>query len=494
MAPAQRAFTEALQHHQARRLKEARAGYERALRLRPDYAEAHNNLGSLLGDLGDQEAALVQFTAALALRPDYAMAWLGRGTAHWARHEPEAAMAAYRAAIAAQPDFFPAHNFLALLLGEEGRFTEGLASAKAALHLQPHHPEAHNTQGNLLRGAGQLEAAIASYRQAIALQPAYADAHFNLGQALLAAGRFAEGWREYEWRWATEQMANARPRFAARLWRGEAGRGERLLLHAEQGFGDMLQFCRYAPLAAAQGYEILLEVPAPLVRLMGSLEGVSAVIPRGAARPEFDLHCPMMSLPLCLRTRLESVPGSLPYLQAPAEAAAHWEARLAARGEGLRVGFAWAGNPSPERPARAAMDRRRSIDPAFLAPLAALPGLLSVSLQRGGPAFPEEAALFDAMEEMEDFADTAALVSRLDLVVTVDTAVAHLAGALGRPVWLLDRSDPCWRWMSGRDDSPWYPGLRIFRQTAPGDWPGVIARLRAALEEAAGRPCLAAQG
>jgi hypothetical protein len=389
-------------------------------------------------------------------------------------------------ALAEKPDFAAAHDARALVLTEEGRFADALADADAAVRLAAREAQTQNTRGNVLRALGRLDEAIAAYRQAVTLQPQYADGHFNLAQALLAAGAFAEAWREYEWRWATPQMAAAQRRFAAPLWTGEAGVGQRLLVHAEQGLGDVLQFCRYIPLLAECGFSVIFEVPRPLARLCASLAGGADIVIQGERLPPFDLHIPLMSLPGRFGTRLESIPAAIPYLAPDPTARALWRARLDGLGRGLRVGLAWAGNPSLDRPSRAAMDRRRSLAPARLETLWSVPGLRFVSLQKGGPALPDGLPVFDAMAEMVDFADAAALVAELDLVIAVDSAVAHLAGALGRPVWLLDRSDPCWRWLLGRRNSPWYPSLALYRQPAPGDWDSVLAAVLRDLRALAG--------
>jgi tetratricopeptide (TPR) repeat protein len=472
---AQRAFTTAVGHHQAGRLAEAVTFYRRALALHPPYVEAQQNLGSALSDQGQLDAAVACFHRALGLRPDYPMAHLNLGNAYWAQGRAEEAIAAYDKAIALRPDFAEAHTFRAIVLGEEGLTEPAIAACRRALMFRPGFPDAHNTLGNLLRMTGRVAEAVGCYRRALALAPDYPDAHFDLGMALLALGEFEAGWPEYEWRWKTPQMMAAARRLPQPQWRGEPAAGRRLLIHAEQGFGDTLQFCRFAPLAAARGMAVLLEVPRPLARLCGSLPGVEAVVPLGETLPEFDLHCPMASLPLVLGTTLATIPASVPYLAAEAAAVAAWRERLPA--EGLRVGLVWAGNPSPDRPSRAAMDRRRSLAPDRLQGLLAVPGAHFVSLQKGGPTLPAHAPVTDLMAEVADFADTAALVANLDLVIAVDTAVAHLAGALGRPVWLLDRFDPDWRWMTGRPDSPWYPSLRIYRQPAPGDWESVLAEV-----------------
>ena len=361
------------------------------------------------------------------------------------------------------------HHGMGAGLAALGRLEDAIACHRRALALRPDFPEAHNSLGTALRDAGRPEEALACFRRAVALRPDYPLAHVNLAMALLARGEFAAGWQEYEWRWRLH--ATDRPRsFPAPQWRGEPAQGRRLLLHSEQGLGDTLQFCRYAPLAAARGFRVRLQVQHSLVRLLRSLPGVEQVVGTNDPAPEHDLHCPLLSLPLAFGTTPGTIPSAPAYLQADPAQQAQWQARLAGV-EGLRVGLAWAGNP------RLAADRRRSIPPEHLAALAGVPGLRLFSVQKGGPAMPASLPLIDCMAEMADFADTAALVGNLDLVVSVDTAVAHLAAALGKPVRLLDRFDCCWRWPAGQGGSAWYPTLRVFRQPRPGDWAAVIAQL-----------------
>ena len=483
-APAQVALAEAIRLHQAGQLDAAVPRYRRSLTLSPDQPDALQNLAGALNDLGRPAEALALLDRALALRPLYPIAHFTRGNALWALEQADDAIAAYGVALSQKPDFAAVFEARSLVLAGEGRFGDALADAEAALRLAPHDPYAHNARGNALRALGRLEEAIGSYSRAIALAPDYADGQFNRAQSLLAAGRLDEAWSGYEWRWQTPQMIAQHRRFAIPLWQGEAagsepgapqpGTGKRLLIHAEQGLGDTLQFCRYLPMVAALGFTVILEVPRPLARLCATLEGVTEIVVQGEALPAFDRHLPLMSLPGRFRTTLASIPARTPYLAADNAAADLWRARLDGFGGGLRVGLAWAGNPSPGNPARGAMDRRRSIAPARLAPLRDVPGVRFVSLQKDGPRLPDSLPVFDAMDEMGDFADSAALVSALDLVIAVDSAVAHLAGALGKPVWLLDRTDPCWRWLLGRRDSPWYPSLTIYRQETAGDWESVL--------------------
>jgi lipoprotein NlpI len=432
----------------------------------------------------DAEAAYRQ---AVALRPDDPEALLDLGRAVKAGGKLDEAEACYRRAIALKPDHPVAHNNLGNVLRALGRLEEATVSLRTAIHLRPDYAEAHSNLGIVSQRLRLLDEAAACYRRAIALRPDLAEAHTNLAMTLLSRGDLAEGWQEYEWRWQLPSMAAARRSFAQPQWRGEAAEGRTLLVHAEQGFGDTLQFCRYAPLAAARGLRVVMEVQPSLVRLLGSLAGVDHVIAYGDTLPAFDLHCPMLSMPLALGTTLGTIPGIAGYLRADAAQAAAWGARLAGEEGGPRVGVVWSGQPSHRMPLGATLDDRRSIEPGRLARLFSVPGVRFFSLQKDGPAAPAEFPLTDAMAEMHDFADTAALVANLDLVVAVDTAVAHLAGALGKPVWLLDRFDPCWRWLAGRDDSPWYPAtLRFYRQRRPGDWDQVVADVARDLRGLAG--------
>ena len=348
---------------------------------------------------------------------------------------------------------------------------EAAALFRRAVQLRPDLAQAHNNLGATLRDLGRPDQALPCFRTAIALSPDYAMAHKNLAMVLLAQGVMPLGWQEYEWRWKLPAMAASLARFPQPQWRGEPAAGRTLLAHAEQGLGDTVQFCRYATLAAARGLRVTVQAPRPLLRLLRTLPGVDRVVETGAPPPAADLHCPMLSLPLAFGATLATIPAPLGYLRAdPAQAhAAGLRLNRSAAGK-LRIGLAWAGNPA------LAADRRRSLRPEQLVPLSGLRAAHLVSLQRGSRP-PPGLALADPMPDARDLADTAALIANLDLVISVDSVVAHLAAALGKPVWLLDRFDPCWRWLAGRSDSPWYPTLRIYRQSQPGDWPGVLARV-----------------
>jgi tetratricopeptide (TPR) repeat protein len=322
----------------------------------------------------------------------------------------------------------------------------------------------------------------------LAIKPDYAEAHFHKGLACLRLGDFEPGWREYEWRRRTKDWAIPERNFLQLEWSGKDPlAGKTILLYAEQGFGDTIQFCRYAQLIASDA-RVVLEVPSALVLLLSSLKGIAQIVARGEPLPPFDLYCPLLSLPHAFGTTLATIPGEVPYLAADAAKAIAGRQRLADL-PGLRVGLVWSGNPRLWKVDTSIMDRRRSISVEQFRALAAVRGVSFVSLQKGEAASqtrPSGMVIHDWTSELHDFADTAALIEALDLVISVDTSVAHLAGALGKPVWLLNRFDTCWRWLLGRDDSPWYPTLRQFRQSEAGDWDGVLTPVRQALTQLVG--------
>jgi tetratricopeptide (TPR) repeat protein len=418
--------------------------YDDSLHLQPDHAGALCASGCLLQEFGRFEAAIIRYEAALAARPDFSTAWRNLGTAMQTLGQYEAAISAYRNAV----------------------------------RLDPGDADAHSALGAALTEAGRPGEAEASFATALALAPDNADAHFNLGLALLKAGHLAEGWAEHEWRARGILPPHG---IGCPQWRGEPAAGKVILLHAEQGFGDTIQFIRYLPLVAARGLRVVLDVPCPLHRLAESLPGLQTMQGKGTPRPEIDLHCPLMSLPFAFETELSSIPATIPYLAPPADCLEMWRDRVPP-GCGLQVGLVWAGNPRPGEARSHAVDQRRSVDLATLAPLAQVPGVRWFSLQKDRRDPDADAFAFtDLMPLVTDFADTAALIGALDLVIAVDTAVAHLAGALGKPVWMLSRFDGCWRWLQGRDDTPWYRTMRLYRQEAPGDWGGAVARMAADL-------------
>lgn len=456
-------------------IAEAEAAYQQALSANPAHVETLNNLGNLYSNQEKLSEAIGCYHRAIKARPDYVMPYNNMGLCLVTLGKLDEAERYYRQALAIVPDYPEAMNNLAIVMRMRGQFFEGKALLEKALALRPNYVEALNNLGNACKDCGDAEAAIGYYKKALHIDDT-PDYRHNLALALLMVGKFRDGWKEYEQRWATKQMAGAEKSFAQPHWRGEAGEGRTLLMTHEQGFGDTLQFCRYAALAQGRGLRVVIEVPAPLKRIMASLEGVE-VVAHGEALPVFDFHCPMMSLPVAFKTELETIPASIPYLTPPPELAEQWRVRLAEE-KRLRVGLVWAGSSRWHSQDLVATDRRRSVTPETFAPLFDVPGVAFYSLQKTGAPMPPEFGVTDFMGECHDFADTAALLVNLDLLISVDTAMVHLAGAMGRPIWMLNRFDSCWRWLQKREDSPWYPSLRQFRQTQPGDWGGVMMRVR----------------
>jgi tetratricopeptide (TPR) repeat protein len=458
------------------RYVEAADSFRAAIALRPEVAPLHYNLGAALHAAGDPARAAVSFREAARLAPDEAENHHALGIALGLSEQPEIGAAAFREALRLRPDEAAWHTELGFLLMESRRMEEAEVHFMAALHLAPERPDALHDLGNCLSEAGREAEAMACYDEALRLDPDHARSRCARAVIDLVNGRMEVGWEGYEARF--EAWLRVKGRFGVPPWRGEALEdGQVVLLHAEQGFGDTIQFCRYVPLVGAKAH-VVLEVQEPLVRLLSTLVGDAQIIPAGAQLPRFDRHCPLLSLPLAFGTRLENVPANVPYLAADPVQVAEWQVRLADC-PGLRVGVVWAGTREHIH------DRRRSIPAAQFDALAGIRDVSFVSLQKGGGDDRPAIVTHDWTMSLNDFSETAALVCALDLVISVDTAVAHLAGALGRPVWLLNRFDTDWRWLRDRSDSPWYPSLRQFRQNRWGDWSGVLAAVRVALEEAA---------
>jgi tetratricopeptide (TPR) repeat protein len=523
---------------EAGRPDDAARAYRRALSLRPGYPEAENNLGHALLALGESEAALDIFTAlrerapgqaephanvgaacfnlrrfddsarayeaALALRPGDVELWRKRLGAEQARGAGDAVIACLRAIQSLRPDdagtlhdlgkrlikpapeeaaalltrvlaLQPDHLEAVLLLAGTLLLLDRCEEALAALDAFPVTPETEASvlasRGTVLRNLMRLEEAEAVLTRAVTVQPDHASAVFSLGLQHLMAGRYDIGFALYEQRFAASLPERV---MEAPRWRGEDFHGRTLLVHAEQGLGDTLQFCRFVPQAARFG-RVLVMAPPSLLSLLGTLDGAEGIFSDAAPPPAHDLQIPMMSLPAALGTTLESLP-CLPYLRADAERMASWQARLAGCG-GLKIGLCWAGNPENTQ------DRARSIPFGQMAALLAVPGMHFVSLQKDHAERYAAANFSDFTGALGDFAETAALIGALDLVISVDTSVAHLCGALGRPLWLLNRFNTEWRWMADRADSPWYPGHRLFRQPRPHDWAPVLNDVRTALYE-----------
>jgi len=450
---------------------------DKARALAPDDISVLNQHANALLSLGRPRDALAEFQQVLARDPRHLEARINCGLAQAALGSSEQALAEFDTALALAPGHPIVQFNRGVALLKLGRYTEALAANDAALAAAPDHPGALLNCGRALAQLNHLDAAIASYEALIARHKDHADAHSNLALTLLTRGDYRRGFAEYEWRWRRTGMPASKTR--GRLWLGEFPLARKtILLHAEQGLGDTIQFTRYVPQLVAAGATVVLEVPPELKPLMAGFGGASTVIARGEALPPFDVHCPLGSLPLALHTEPATVPTEIPYLAADAARVAKWSARIDAL-PGPRVAIAWSGNAGHEN------DRNRSITFGQLAPLfnntAAFVGVQRDVRDSDAAALAAETRVTSIGSELEDFGDTAAVLALCDLVIAVDTAVVHLAGAMGRPVWVLVPFAPDWRWGLTGETTPWYPTARLFRQTSPGDWDGVIARVAAEL-------------
>ena len=452
------------------RLREAEAACRAAIRFRPDLQAAHAHLGMALAEQDRLGEAIDAYQMAMRSGPPRCEILCNFANALARAGRLNDAEALCRRAIKLKSDFAPAYSSLASISMAQGRLDEAEALGRKALALKPDLVEAHANLGAILGEMGQYQQAIAAHRQTLALKPDHPAAHWNLACALLLHGELEAGWPEYEWRWRLKDHPPARV-FAQPQWRGEDVRGKRILIHAEQGFGDTLQFVRYVPMVADRGGTVILETQGELGSLLQSVKGVTTLVARGESLPDFDLHCPLLSLPLAFGTTLQTIPAAIPYLHPQEQTVGEWQARLGGEeGRPLRVGLVWAGRTAHRH------DQTRSMTLEMLEPLAGIANVQFYSLQKGREQ--SRAWLIDHTALLTDFAQTAALIANLDLVIGVDTAVVHLAGAMGKPVWLLLSAVPEWRWLLDRPDTPWYPTMRLFRQKSRGDWSGVAEEVR----------------
>ena len=484
------AFDDAIQHHQSGRLAEAEAIYRQILAVRPRHGGTLHLLGIIAHQLGKNEVAVDLISQSIALEPGFADFHCNLGNALLDLGRVDEATAEYRRAIQIQPGLPKAHNNLGNALSENGKLEDATASYRQAIAvysraitLKPDLAEAHTNLGTALGDKGRLDEAIAAHRQAIALKPDFPDAHHNMGLAMLLHGKFLEGWEEHEWRWKCRDFARLPRNFTQPQWDGGPIEGRTILLQAEQGIGDAIQFIRYLPLVAQRGGRIIIQCQPQLKRLFQVMVPDLTVLEGSQPLPTFDTHLPLLSLSRIFATDLASIPQNVPYLHAGTENAAIWRNRLKTCSVSLKVGLVWAGNPAFKT------DRLRSPRHLSLyAPLGRVEGVQFFSLQKGEAASqartpPAGMTLHDWTDELRDFADTAALAENLDLIITSDTSMAHLAGAMGKRVWVMLPFSADWRWLRDRSDSPWYPTMRLFRQRRPAAWEPVVDEVRGELEE-----------
>lgn len=466
--------------HALKRDAEALDCLDKALALRPGDVAALENRGNALLALGRAQEALSCYDAILARDPRHAAALLNRGSARASLGGAETALADFDAVLALMPGHPLALYNRGNALLDLGRYTQAIAAYDAAIVAAPNHTPAWNNRGRALQALSRHAEALASFDKALALQKDYADAHFNRALSLLTLGDLARGFEQYEWRWKRSGMRDPRRGYGKPLWLGEFPLARKtILLTAEQGLGDTIQFARYAPLIAQSGARVVLEVQPELKDILARIDGVASCHARGEPLPPYDLQCPLGSLPLALKTEPASIPAAIPYLRVDESRLAQWRPRLEAL-PGKRVALAWAGNVQHPN------DRNRSIHLKLLEPLLALEGLSFLSIQRelrGNDAelLARHANVTHLGGELADMADTAAIATLADLTLSVDTSVVHLAGALGRPLWVMLAFAPDWRWTLESEHSRWYPQARLIRQPALGDWPSVVATLHAEL-------------
>jgi tetratricopeptide (TPR) repeat protein len=444
---------------------------QQAVEIDPGQASYHFDLGLVLCQLGDLEGSEAAYRRALLVNPEFPQALNNLGNLLRRSHAPVEAVACFRRVLQNKPDYADARYNLGLALQSLDRLEDAEACYQRVMKEVPGHHAASNNCANVLMGLGRIQEALSRYEHAVRLDPANREYRVNAGMAQLLEGDFRQGWQNYA----------SRPAPAAtgmRLWNGEHLKGSSILLLSEQGLGDTIQFIRYARLLGLEGGRVHAFCPPALAELLESAAGLECVVPDDQAPPSCDWYAPLLHLPAVFGTRIGTIPADIPYLKADPDRIRKWGAWIGAEtspSSHLRIGIAWRGGPDHWN------DRNRSINPACLTALNRLPAVKFFSLQKGQPRGCEGLDFVPLPRDLGNFADTAALIMHLDLVISVDTSVAHLAGALGQPVWLLLPFAPDWRWMRGRDDSPWYPGMRLFRQPRRGEWLPVMEQIREAL-------------
>ncbi|MEA2709005.1 MAG: hypothetical protein QOF78_1606, partial [Phycisphaerales bacterium] len=441
---------------------------------------AHNALGLALVQQGKLDSAILAWQRAIQLKADFSEAHANLGAALAKQDKHSEAAKVLRRAVQLNPKFPAAQNNLANVLSELEEMDEAIVHWQAAVELSPNYFDALTNLGRALQLRGEQARSLELLERAVAIKPDDPDARFLRGLGLLTAGDLPRGFADYHFRLACKDFDVHGRTFPQPAWNGEDVAGKTFLIHTEQGLGDTIQFIRYAPLLAARGARVIVECPPNLADLLRTVDGVAEVIARPHAPPPFDVHAAVLDLPRLFGTTLETIPADVPYVSVDPDRAQKWSTELASEAPHNRIGLVWSGNP------KHANDRNRSIPLREFEPLAAMSHLTFFNLQKG-PAAGQmsdstlKLKLIDHTTRLQTFADTAALIAQLDLVITVDTSVAHLAGALGKPVWVLLPKVADWRWMLERTDSPWYPTMRLFRQQTAGDWATVLRELQAEL-------------
>ncbi|CAK0749687.1 Tetratricopeptide repeat protein [Azospirillaceae bacterium] len=464
--------------HRAGQLKEAVQGYIHVLKLDPNNVDALHLSGLVLRASGKNPDAEKMIRRAIALRPTFVEAHYNLGNTLSALGKVDEAIESYEHAISLQPDHTTALYNLGNLHRNQGKFDDAVACFQKAVKYKPSYAEAWHNLANVFKEMGEIILAVEIYRKTLSLVPDLAEAHYNLGLSLMALGQFEEGFREYEWRWKVDTFPSPKRNFSQPQWDGSAFPGRCLLVHAEQGLGDVIQFCRYLPMLPSRsgGGRVMLECLPSQMGLLGRLEGVDAVVPAGQPLPPFDLQVPILSLPFIFKTSLETIPNACPYLTPNPERVSLWRNRMGEQQDVVRIGLVWAGNP------RHGNDKNRSLSLRQFFGLPMQKMIKYYSLQKDKAAeeinqFGLSGVIPDLGKDIKDFEDLTAVISILDLLITVDSAPAHVAGGLGKLVWTLLPFSADWRWMTETSESPWYPTMTLYRQSQAGAWDDVLARI-----------------
>ena len=462
----------ARQHHTAGRLREAESLYRQILSVEPNHAEALHLLGLIALQCRQPLPAIELMQRSIALSPDVFYFHNNLAEAFKAAGRFKEAAAAFARSLELHPDEPDTMHSLGAALEKAGDVEGGIAVLRATIEKFPKFAKPHMSLGAVFEHQARYDQALESFENAIALQPNYPKARAARAGIWLRRGDYGRGWDEYEWRWRVEKFPGRPPRPGPPIWDGSPLAGRSILLFAEQGLGDTLQFIRYAPLVAGRGGRVIVECPQSLVRLIKTVEGVNEVVTPDQ-HPHYDVQLPILSLPRVMKTRLDSIPANVPYITPPPDLAQSWKAKIP--DDGKKIGLCWAGGRSQPH---------RSIPADLIAKM--IEGLPCrpqfYSLQKELlPNEPPPPGTIDLMQDVQDFADTAALIAQMDLVLSIDTSVAHLAGAMAKPTWLMLAKHCDWRWFDGREDSPWYPTMKLFRQQQIGDWTPVVERVREAL-------------
>jgi tetratricopeptide (TPR) repeat protein len=470
----------AVKNYQTGNLQQAEHLYREILEHQPDNIDALHFLGVILQQKKDYGSAISFYRKVLHLNPHNADAYYNLGIIYQDKAEADSAIANYQIYLQFNPTDADAYLNLGHAYQMKGQLEEAITCFQKAIQFNTDLPDAYYNLGNAFRDKVQPEVAIPYYQKAIQLYPDFVDAHWNMALALLLSGNFKQGWEKYEWRWKLENRHL--PVFAQPLWNGSGIKGLTILIHGEQGFGDLIQFVRYVPLVAERGAKVLLRCGGELVSLLQNIKGIDKVLSYSEQLPDFDTYCPIATLPLLFGTTLDTIPAKIPYVGVSPSLVEKWKNKIQKDNSTLRIGLVWSGNP------KNIILKNKSFPLETFMPLGELHKVAFYSLQKGDASEqaknpPEGITLIDYTDEISDFSDTAALIENLDLVISVDTAVAHLTGALGKPIWTLLPFSPAWRWMLNREDSPWYPTMRLFRQPLPGDWESVIVRVKDELRQ-----------